>query len=555
MIKKIFILCFLICCISFLKVHSQCAILGNKTITLISGGGNGTSGSPYTVGAVIQVCVTVDSFIQINTNWLHGVYLTGLPPGSIVNPGTPVPGSPWMWDSIGCNSRPKGWYFDEDADDDPCSNFGDQLCGDDLGGPCGLTFCFAITLGSNVGSSQINVKTTGDGTTGSWLDSGCDDPAVNVGAPIHFGASITCPSLTLAPGVTITDNPCGAGCAPIRTGTINTSGAGCPSGSTLRWFTNASTTTGGVTTLPTYSAGQSYHARCLCDANNNVISPVTTITAASQCPIDIIPPTITCPANVTVSGCYANQADAIAAIPAADTSLVAASDMNGPVVITHVGDANPINTSGCAYIVQRTYRATDLCNNFNECNQLYTVYFGCSYTTTCSAIANTRCSAPFNGSVTVITDATSPSYLWSNGNTNASQNALASGTYTVTVTDGVSGCTSSCSATLANNLVNPAVICSSTDNTLCVGANGSLTATATGVSYSWSNGSTNASQSGLSAGTYTVVVTDLVTGCTASCTATIASNTSNPTVTCSGTNNTNCVQPNGSVTACNPTEV
>ncbi|MBK8847032.1 MAG: hypothetical protein IPO27_10970 [Bacteroidetes bacterium] len=167
-------------------------------------------------------------------------------------------------------------------------------------------------------------------------------------------------------------------------------------------------------------------------------------------------------------------------------------------------------------------------------------------TVTCSATNITSCLQP-TGSVTAT--ATGVSYSWSNGSTDANQSGLAAGTYTVMVTDQATGCTATCSATVSNNTVNPTVTCSSTNNTFCVGSNGTVSATATGVSYMWSNGSTDATQSGLAAGTYTVMVTDQATGCTATCSATVSNNTVSPTVTCSSTNNTFCVGSNGTVSA------
>nr|MBK9653809.1 hypothetical protein [Bacteroidota bacterium] len=539
--------------ISLQIANAQCAILGATTVTVLSGSGNGTPGSPYSSGAVLRYCITIDEYFEDQTNWLHGVYMfpASLPAGATVD-SSGNPGSTWIWYSGGCNGRPAGWYFDEDADNDPCNNFGDDPCGDDPAGPCGRTFCFKITIpltGTGV-AQQIQVKVTGDGTTGSWINSGCDDPPVNVGPPFSWGGAPSCPTLTVAPNVTITDNACPSGCSPIRTGTINTGSANCPSGSELRWFTNATTTTGGVTTTPTYAAATSYFARCVCTSDNTVLSPVTTITSAAACPADTTGPTISCPANATISGCFTTQTAALAAIPAANTNLVTATDPNGPINITHVGDALPINTIGCTYIVQRTYRATDICNNFSECNQIFTFFQGCTYVTTCSSVNNTRCVAPFNGSASVTTDASSPTYLWSNGATTSSISDLAAGTYTVSVTEALSGCTSTCSTTITDNIVTPTVTCQSTNNTNCSGAgNGTATATSTGVTYLWNDGSTNASISGLSGGAYTVTVTSTTTGCTATCSATI-NNPELPTVSCLSTNNTNCTGAgNGTATA------
>ncbi|MBK8846389.1 MAG: hypothetical protein IPO27_07520 [Bacteroidetes bacterium] len=92
---------------------------------------------------------------------------------------------------------------------------------------------------------------------------------------------------------------------------------------------------------------------------------------------------------------------------------------------------------------------------------------------------------------TVSATSSGVTYLWSNGSTDATQSGLAAGTYTVTVTDQSTGCTATCSATVLDNITNPTVTCAATDNTLCVGSNGTVSATSSGVTYLWSNGSTS----------------------------------------------------------------
>ena len=88
---------------------------------------------------------------------------------------------------------------------------------------------------------------------------------------------------------------------------------------------------------------------------------------------------------------------------------------------------------------------------------------------------------------------------------------LSPGTYSVTVTD-ANGCTCSKTVTLNNP---PAMSCNITVNNqvLCYGGNtGKVTATASGgtpaYSFLWSTGATTAMISNLTAGTYTVTVTD-----------------------------------------------
>lgn len=121
------------------------------------------------------------------------------------------------------------------------------------------------------------------------------------------------------------------------------------------------------------------------------------------------------------------------------------------------------------------------------------------------------------------------SYDWSNGATGATQSNLSAGTYTVTVTDG-NGCTGTVSASLSN----PTAITytSSSTDASCGAADGTASVSATGgtgsLSYSWSSGGTAATDTALSAGVYTVTITDQ-NGCT-EVTSVSVSNFGAPTV-------------------------
>ncbi|TAK35395.1 MAG: T9SS type A sorting domain-containing protein [Saprospiraceae bacterium] len=123
------------------------------------------------------------------------------------------------------------------------------------------------------------------------------------------------------------------------------------------------------------------------------------------------------------------------------------------------------------------------------------------------------------------------SYLWTttNGNIASGETTLtptvdAAGSYTLTVTNNNNGCTSTAATTVTQSPAVTAIVASQT-NTACFGeATGSATIEGGGgngsFTYEWSTGETSATASGLSAGTYTVTVTDSE-GCTASETATI----------------------------------
>ena len=106
-------------------------------------------------------------------------------------------------------------------------------------------------------------------------------------------------------------------------------------------------------------------------------------------------------------------------------------------------------------------------------------------------------------------------YMWSNGDTTSVISGLAPGGYMVTVTD-ANGCTATSTAivnafgcTIASEVSGSDVSCAGGEDgsaeVVVSGANGP-------VEILWSNGDTNAIASGLSAGTYTVMVEDS-TGC------------------------------------------
>lgn len=115
------------------------------------------------------------------------------------------------------------------------------------------------------------------------------------------------------------------------------------------------------------------------------------------------------------------------------------------------------------------------------------------------------------------------SYNWSNGETTANINNVNAGNYILTVTDG-QGCTASSQFTV--NQPAQINISLNTTNVSCNNTtNGSIAAQASGgvgnKTFSWSSGQTTATISGLSAGNYTVTVTD-ANNCTNSQTATVA---------------------------------
>lgn len=168
---------------------------------------------------------------------------------------------------------------------------------------------------------------------------------------------------------------------------------------------------------------------------------------------------------------------------------------------------------------------------------------GVTITVAASAQTNPSCFGGSNGTATAAASggASPYTYIWSPGSlSGATQTTLSAGTYTVTAQD-QNGCTGAGSIVIGspNELVASAVSTAAS----CGASNGTATGSAIGgtgsYSYAWSpSGGNNALATGLTAGVYTVTVTDQ-NGCTDAATTTVAT-TSGPSLSLSTSTNVSC---------------
>ncbi|SFT77470.1 Por secretion system C-terminal sorting domain-containing protein, partial [Lishizhenia tianjinensis] len=162
-----------------------------------------------------------------------------------------------------------------------------------------------------------------------------------------------------------------------------------------------------------------------------------------------------------------------------------------------------------------------------------------------SVNANVSCNAGSDGEATVnVTGGTAPyTYAWSNTATTQAITGVTAGTYTVTVTD-ANGCTENASVTITEPTVLSATASVNAHVTCNAGSNGEATVSVTGgtapYTYNWSNAAMTPTITGVTAGTYTVTVTD-ANGCTENASVTIteptallASTVVDATVSCNG---------------------
>ena len=118
--------------------------------------------------------------------------------------------------------------------------------------------------------------------------------------------------------------------------------------------------------------------------------------------------------------------------------------------------------------------------------------------------------------ITVSGGAGSYTYLWSSGETSQNAQGLSAGLQSVTATD-ANGCTTSASTTIPSFTPITMTLDSIIDETVdLAGAIYISTGGGNGgnLQYFWNTGATTEDLSGLTAGTYTLTITDLATGCT-----------------------------------------
>jgi hypothetical protein len=165
---------------------------------------------------------------------------------------------------------------------------------------------------------------------------------------------------------------------------------------------------------------------------------------------------------------------------------------------------------------------------------------------------NVNCKNDASGSATVnaVGGLTPYSYLWSNGATTQTASNLIAGAYTVTVNDAF-GYSQTASVTITEPATGVALSTAVT-NVICFGAStGAIDLSATGgsspYSFAWSNGASSEDLTNISAGSYTVTVTDY-NGCTTTTSVSVTQN-SLFTTNAGADVTVNCTTPETTLTA------
>ncbi|SHK71142.1 T9SS type A sorting domain-containing protein [Epilithonimonas mollis] len=208
---------------------------------------------------------------------------------------------------------------------------------------------------------------------------------------------------------------------------------------------------------------------------------------------------------------------------------------NGTATVTASGGTTPYTYSWNTSPVQTTATATGLAagtytvtvtdaTNATK-TQSFTITQPASAVSGTTVVTNVACNGASNGAINLTpAGGTAPyTFNWGGGVTTEDRTGLAAGTYTVVITD-ANGCTATVNATVTQ----PASAVSGTTvvtNVACNGAsNGAINLTPAGgtapYTFNWGGGVTTEDRTGLTAGTYTVVITD-ANGCTATVNATV----------------------------------
>lgn len=270
--------------------------------------------------------------------------------------------------------------------------------------------------------------------------------------------------------------------------------------------------------------------------------------------------------SVTITDNLGCQENTSVTINSSTVSIASTTGVNDATCTTADGGASVTPSNGTA---PYTYAwsnggVNNAINNLTPGNYSVTITDskGCTGTNTAVVGTNTviltstvsttaAICAASNGSASVtITNGTSPyTYAWSNGGINAAINNVAAANYTVTITDS-KGCVGENTATVAiggttlnSTTSSTSATCAVTDGTASVTVNNGQQP----YTYAWSNSGNTASITGLTAGNYSVTVTD-ANGCTGSNSVSVSSSAIVIAATVSSTDAT-CTAANGSLTA------
>lgn len=377
-------------------------------------------------------------------------------------------------------------------------------------------------LTCSVTSLNLAGSSSTPGATFNWAGPGIVSggttatPSVNLAG--NYTVTVTDPvngctstDVVIVNGSTLTPNA-NAGLDQTLTCTItslNLNGSSTTPGATYAW-SGPGITAGGTTTTPTINAPGNYTITVTNPTNGCTATDVVNVSQNITAPNANagLDQTLTCVVTSLNLGGSSSTAGATFAwagpgITGGGSTATPTVNAAGTYTVTITDPANGCTSTDMAVV------------NLN--NTLPNVNAGPDQTLTCVVT-----SLNLNGSSTT----PGATYAWtgpgvSSGAATSTPTVNSAGTYTVTVTDPVNGCTSTDMAVVNLNNTIPNANAGPDDVINCTITNINLSGSSTtpGVTYSWSGpaitaGGTTATPNVNGAGTYTVIVTDPVNGCT-----------------------------------------
>jgi gliding motility-associated-like protein len=390
------------------------------------------------------------------------------------------------------------------------------------------------------GSSTQTLTATATGGIITWYDAATGGNVVTSPTQVGVGTSTyyaqsgneTCSSLTRT-AVTLTINE--APTAPISGGnqTVCSDGSltqtltATATGGIITWYTAA--TGGNVVTSPTQVGVGSvtYYA----ESSNETCSSLTR--TAVTLTINPAPTAPTSGGNQTVCS------------DGSSTQTLTATATGGIITWYDAATGGNVVTSptqvGVGSVTYYAQSSNETCSSLTRTAVTLTINAKPEVTISGNTVLNC-----INESTTLTATATvqgAASYLWSTGATTAAIEVTASGEYSVTVTDGSSGCSATATVTVTGDATPPTATISGNATLTCSTESITLTATATvqgTPSYLWNTGATTSTIEVTAPGDYSVVVLDSENGCTATATTTVSQNKTPPTVIISGNEALTC---------------
>jgi len=406
---------------------------------------------------------------------------------------------PWTWGTlgesqvIGCPGDAVVFYFEGISDN--TWDFGDSTSGV-------ATEVFINDNGQPITIIKHAFSTAGNYTVTLTLTNGCGNSATS-------SKTFTVSSNLLVNGGLIVDPPT----STSGYTTCSSIGFVAYGGSSYSWDFGDGTI---ITNSPTPTTTHTYS-----DAGNYAVN-VSITNGCGNTATYSVTMTVTGVGGTTVT---ASESTAISCFGGSDGSADAGVS-GGNTPYTYLWDDSGAQTNATATgLPSGTFNVTVTDNLGCEGLASVTINDPAQIALSSSSTQSSCGSSDGTATVFVVSGGTSPfTYAWSSGGSSATEDSLAVGTYTVTVSD-ANNCSSSTSTSISEAGGGTVSLDAVTDATCNGDADGAISITLSGGStpytYLWSSGDTIEDITGLTAGSYVLTVTDAA-GCQASYNTTVS---------------------------------